>query len=216
MSAFNKFVLQRSSALGISRTEVARRAGISRESLYKLLRGETSNPSIETLHGMAIALNVAPIYLLRTFFDDLRLGCATLLPTLHPNDYISFVRDVSIPDGASVGTNQSIVKTWELQNTGSTPWHNRKLVCQDKDYVIARRMPDGSLQEALDCRLIPERDEIPIPDTQPGEVISVSVSFVTPKLPCSVISTWKMTDAGGKFCFPEFTGIWVSVRVVAL
>lgn len=213
---FQEYVFQRGKALGISRTELARRARISRESLYKLLRGDIANPSVETLHGLALALEVSPLYLLRQYFDDLNLGPGTLLPSRHADDHASFVRDVTVPDDMAVGVNQSFIKVWEIQNTGKLHWHNRQLVCQDDDYVLARRTADGSLVEVMDCHLLPAVRSVPLPDAAPGEILRVSVEFVAPPFPCTVMSMWKIADTEGALCFPDFVGLWVRVRVVAL
>jgi transcriptional regulator with XRE-family HTH domain len=213
---FQEYVFQRGKALGISRTELARRARLSRESLYKLLRGDIANPSVETLHGLALALEVSPLYLLRQYFDDLNLGPGTLFPARHADDHASFVRDVTVPDDMAVGVNQSFVKVWEIQNTGSLHWHDRRLVCQDDEFVLARRTPDGGLQEVMDCHLLPAARSVPLPDAAPGEIVRASVEFTAPSFPCCVMSMWKIADAEGALCFPDFVGIWVRVRVVAL
>jgi transcriptional regulator with XRE-family HTH domain len=213
---FQEYVFHRSSALGLTRTELARRARLSRESLYKLLRGDVANPSIETLHGLAVALEVSPIFLLRQYFDDLNLGPGTLLPALHADDHVAFVRDVTIPDDMAVGINQTFTKTWELQNTGKQVWKGRYLICQDDDFVLARRMEDGSLEEVVDCHLTPAVRRVPMAETKPGETVQVSVDFIAPSFPCTVMSFWKMSDAQGRLCFQDFSGVWVKVRVVAL
>lgn len=213
---FQEYVFQRSATLGLTRTELARRARLSRESLYKLLRGDVASPSIETLHGLAVALDVSPIYLMRQYFDDLNLGPGTLLAPLHDDDHVAFVRDVTIPDDMAVGINQSFTKTWELQNTGQKLWKGRHLICQDDDFVLARRMPDGSLHEVADCHLIPASRQVPMAETKPGETVQVSVDFIAPSVPCTVMSFWKMSDEQGRLCFPDFKGVWVKVRVVAL
>lgn len=213
---FQDYVFQRASTLGITRTELARRARLSRESLYKLLRGDVANPSIETLHGLAVALEVSPIFLLRQYFDDLNLGPGTLLPALKANDHAAFVRDVTIPDDMAVGIKQTFTKTWELQNTGCQCWKGRQLICQDDDFVLARRMPDGTLLEVADCHLTPATRQVPVAETAPGETVQISVDFVAPCFPCTVMSFWKMADEEGGLCFPDFSGVWVKVRVVAL
>lgn len=200
----------------MSRTELARRAGFSRESLYKLLRGDVLNPSIQTLQGLALALEISPIFLLRQYFDALSLGPPTLLSCSHPDDHVSFVRDVTIPDDMAVRVNERFTKTWEIQNTGALTWRGRRLICQDDDYVLAKRLPDGGLEEVMDCHLIPANRTVPIPETPPGGIASISVDFAAPPLPCSVISIWKIADDQGTLCFPEFAGIWAKVRVVSL
>lgn len=213
---FRDYVFQRAKSLKITRTELARRAHLSRESLYKLLRGEIINPSIQTLHGLAIALEVSPIFLLRQYFDDLNLGAATRLPSHHPDDHVSFVRDVTIPDDMAVGVNQRFVKTWEVQNTGGITWRGRQLVCCDDNFVLARRLPGGGLEEVMDSHLIPATRAVPIQELKSGGIAAISVEFVAPSLPCTVMSLWKIVDAQGALCFPDFSGLWVKVRVVSL
>lgn len=213
---FQAYVFSRARALGVSRTELARRAHLSRESLYKLLRGDIANPAISTLHGLAVALEISPLHLIRQYFDDLNLGPGTLLSTHHPDDHSSFVRDVTVPDDMVVGINETFVKTWEIQNTGRLCWQKRQLACQDDDYVLARREPDGRLTAILDCHLNPSQRRIDIPETPSGETVLLSVSFTSPPLPCTAVSVWKMVDADGNLCFPEATGLWARVRVVAI
>lgn len=213
---FEKFLRNRCRQLRISQTELARRAGMSRENLYRLLRGEVTNPSVETLHGLAASLDVSTLQLMRLYFDDLGLGSGTLLPSRHRDDHVAFVRDVTIPDDTLIGPNQSFTKTWAIQNTGRTPWRDRRLACQDEDHVLAKRLPGGLLVPILDCQLVPASHDVPVPDADPGAVVEVSVEFTTPALPCTVLSLWKMTDAEGQLCFPGHTGLWVKVRVVTL
>lgn len=213
---FENYIRSRCRSLGISQTELARRAGMSRENLYRLLRGEVSNPSIETLHGLAASLGVSALQLMRLYFDDLSLGRGTLLPSRQRNDHTSFVQDVTIPDGTLVGPNQAFTKTWAIQNTGDSAWRGRRLICQDEDYVLAKRLSGGFLVPVVDCRLTPAAQVVAVPDAGPGEVVEVSVDFTSPALPCTVISLWKMTDAEGQLCFPGHMGLWVQVRVVRL
>lgn len=213
---FGDFLLQRSKALRLTRTELARRANLSRESFYKLMRGEIANPTIQTLYGLAVALEVSPLFLLRQYFSNLNLGTPTVLPVRQPGDHVSFVRDVTIPDNTAVGLNQRLKKTWEIQNTGRVAWRSRHLVCCDDDFVLARRTPDGGLQEIANCHLRPVARSVPVPDIAPGESAYLSVEFIAPPIPCTVMSLWKIVDDRGATCFPEFSGIWVKVRVVGL
>lgn len=213
---FENYVRDRARQLRLSQTQLARRAGVSRESLYRLLRGEVSNPSITTLYGLAASLETSALHLIRLYFDDLNLGPGTLLPSEFERDHVSFVHDVTIPDNSVVGPNQTIQKIWAIQNTGGTAWRSRQLVCQDDDYVLARRLPGGGLVPVLDCQLVPSTSRVGIPDADPGDVVEVKVELHTPAYPCTVMSVWKMADADGQLCFPGHTGLWVKVRVIAL
>lgn len=95
-------VLHCSRELGLSKTELCKRAGISREALYRLLRGDLHQMSLETLIGLAAALQTAPLHVARLAYHEFSSAPPTLLPTQHAGDHVSFVRDVTYPDGAVV------------------------------------------------------------------------------------------------------------------
>ncbi|MCK2126663.1 NBR1-Ig-like domain-containing protein [Thauera aromatica] len=213
---FEQYVRARCRTLRISISELALRAGTSREHLYRLMRGEVFNPSLQTMHGLASGLNVSTLYLLRHYFEELNLGGGIELPGRHEGDQESFVHDVTIPDGTLLGPNQAFTKTWAIQNTGDLAWAGRRLVCVDEDYVLAKRQPCGKLLPVLDNQLLPGCRETAVPDCLPGEVVEISLQFTTPALPCTTLSLWKMVDAEGQPCFPGNIGLWVKVRVVAL
>ena len=213
---FDAFILSRCHDLAISKMEFARRAGISRETLYRLLRGDIRSATIETIYGVARAAQVAPIQLLRLAYHNLADMPATTLTTLHAGDHSSLVQDVTIPDNDIVYANQTFTKVWELQNTGKVAWKNRSYRCVDEHLVLARREIDGSLTAVLDANLEPETRIIAVPDTPPGGIVRAKVNFKAPEQPCTVMSLWKMFDADGQMCFPEFTGIWCKVQVVTI
>lgn len=216
MESLESVVFQRCKTLKISRKELAERAQVSRETLYRLLRGEITRASIDTVYRLARALQLAPIHLLRLVYHDLDIGPGTMLKTLHPGDHQSFVRDVTIPDNEVVGANQLFTKVWEVQNTGKLVWERRAYRCVDDEIVLARRSEDGSLEPLIEAGLIPETRIVPCPALRPGEVGQVRVTFRAPRHPCSTMSLWKMFDESGEPCFPEHTGLWCKVHVVTL
>jgi hypothetical protein len=55
---------------------------------------------------------------------------------------------------------------------------------------------------------------VPIPDTQPGETIDISVTFKTPHLPGSCRTDWKTSDDRGNLYFPNMHGLFSIVNVV--
>ncbi|HJV72466.1 NBR1-Ig-like domain-containing protein [Ideonella sp.] len=210
------FLLRRCRELGLSKTELCQVAGISRETFYRLLRGDLHNVTFKTLLGLAAALHTAPLHLARLIYHELGAASLTLLPTRHDGDHASFVRDVTYPDGEVVSAGQEFVKTWEVQNTGSITWEGRSYRCEDAHLVLARRENDGSLTPVLDANLIPDRWDIPCPPTPPEAIIQVSVTFRAPPLPCTALSLWKMYDADGRLSFPQFSGLWCKVQVLRL
>ena len=101
-----QFLLRRSRDLGLSKTELCKRANISRETLYRLLRGDLRSITFETLIGLAAALDAAPLHVARLVYQEFRSCPATELPTQHVGDHASFVRDVTFPDDGVVPAGQ--------------------------------------------------------------------------------------------------------------
>lgn len=56
-------------AEGISQQELARRSGVLQQTISKIEKGETTNPGVETLNALAIAMG-------RTLGDVFRTGAA--------------------------------------------------------------------------------------------------------------------------------------------
>lgn len=201
---------------------VARKAGVSRETLYRIMRGNGKRASVETICGVARAAGIAPVALLRLMFHDLDSGGLTQLPVQHSGDHISFLADVTIPDGSTVLAGQRFKKIWALQNTGGVEWVERQLRCVDADLVSARWVVPKSgrgrrvLEPDLSPGLAPSKQEVPVPRTPSGGTVEISVTFRAPLLPCDTLSRWKMVDADGKLCFPEHTGVWCAVSVVSI
>jgi transcriptional regulator with XRE-family HTH domain len=211
-----EFLLRRCRELGLSKTELCKHADISRETLYRLLRGDLRNVTFQTLIGLAAALRTAPLQLARLVYHEIGTGPPTVLPTTHLGDHASFVRDVTYADNDTVSAGQEFVKTWAVQNTGTVVWRGRRYRCEDDDLVLARRSADGSLTPVLDANLVALEREIACPDAQPNQIVQVSVRFRAPPLPCTAISSWRMYDGVGQLCFPSFSGLWCKVRVMRL
>jgi transcriptional regulator with XRE-family HTH domain len=207
------------SARGITLSAIAKRANVSRETLYRIMRGEGKGASVATLCNVSRALGLAPIVLLRAIYHDLDMGVPTLLPVSRKGDHISFIADATIPDGAMVLAGQKFVKTWVIQNTGSVTWVNRKLKCFDSELVAAKcvtRAGKRVLEEDVSPGLKPTKSLVLIPETASGESAKISVTFKAPLLPCDAISRWKMVDENDGLCFPEHTGLWCAVSVVSI
>ena len=207
------------SSKGTTHSEIARKAGVSRETLYRILRGNGKRASVETICSVARAAGIAPVVLLRLMFHDLDSGGLTLLPVQHEKDHISFLADVTIPDGSTVLAGQRFKKTWAIQNTGGVAWIGRRFRCVDSDLVSARwlvRNGERVLVPDLTPGLVPSKHEVPVPRTDSGDTAEISVTFRAPLLPCDTISRWKMVDAEGKLCFPEHSGVWCAVSVVSI
>jgi transcriptional regulator with XRE-family HTH domain len=80
------YLEQRITLLGISKSEAARRAGISRQTWYRLLSADMTDVKLSTIIRLAEALETSPLHLLRLYFGETSADEAS---RLHPlaNDY---------------------------------------------------------------------------------------------------------------------------------
>jgi Ig-like domain-containing protein len=125
---------------------------------------------------------------------------ATVEAPLVPGDATKFDADVTIPDGTVVRPNQEFVKTWEIRNTGSVVWPNRYLRRED------------SQARSDSCRSVPRA---PILRPGSGRAVRISVTLTAPSGPADCLVVWKTVDEQGRYFFPGFAGLWVTVKVAA-
>jgi len=209
------YIRQRAFALDISISELAKRAKLSRQGLYKIFDEQVIEVRLSTLIRLAHVLKVHPIELFRRIFSRRDFSVPYSPGTKHQRDYSGFVRDVTFPDNSIVLIDQNFKKCWEIQNLGDVEWVNRRLVCTDDELYIVKKDSDELIRLA-DQNLVPEHSEVVIPRTPPGETVSISVNFKAPSFPCTTISYWKMVDEEGDFCFPEMKGLWCKVIVISV
>lgn len=109
-------------------------------------------------------------------------------------DDAAFISDITIPDGTIVSPNQSLEKTWQMRNTGSSIWGNGyELV-----FTRGNRM-NGSAS-------------VPVPTTSPGAEVDISVTLTAPNADGNHRGYWQLRNPQGTFFGPE---IWVDIEVVS-
>ena len=114
-------------------------------------------------------------------------------------DNTKFLGDVTVPDGTPVRAGTTVLKVWEIQNTGSIPWHERYLQRMDLPPAPgACRTPDRVL----------------IGDTPPGDHVMISVPLTAAEKPGRCWIGWKMVDAAGRELFTTRRPVYVLVTVV--
>lgn len=212
-SALGRFLESRTTELGLTLSEVARRAAKSRQTLHALSQTHARLPELQTLIDLALVLGVHPLRLIHLVFEDVRL------PTKHERahalrgDKSIFLSDVTVPDGTVVLAGSMFTKTWEVQNVGTVAWEGRELRCMDEEVLVTtRRGEEMRVSEGL----LPARTSIPIPFTPPGGIVTLSVDFTAPALPCTCVTYWKAFFADGTSCFPHSVGLTCKVRVLSM
>lgn len=83
---FANYLGQRIAMLGISKSEAARRADISRQTWYRLLGADMTDVKLSTIIRLAEALETSPLHLLRIYFGETSADEAPQLSSL-ANDY---------------------------------------------------------------------------------------------------------------------------------
>lgn len=119
-----------------------------------------------------------------------------------PGDASEFIADVTIPDGTLMAPGERFIKTWRIHNVGTVSWRGRHL---------ARLGPAGAEGQ------VSTPPQVPIPDTEPGEVVDVSVPCRAHVLAGSSQAHFKMADEDGRFYFPDrySAGLVLAITVVS-
>lgn len=200
---------ERTNQLELTKSELANSAGISRQTLYKLLNAEITEAKLSTLIKLSQVLRLHPLDLLRIYFDGAAIN--------NQNDSSGFMGDVTYPDNSIVMINQRFTKVWSVKNLGNKTWQNRKLICVDEHLNVS--ISDSNTDNIhINCQrgLVPTIDSISIPKVQPGESVELSVEFQAPPYPCTAISYWKSINRNGEYCFPDKEGLSCLVKVIGL
>ncbi|MFO1327843.1 MAG: NBR1-Ig-like domain-containing protein [Rubrivivax sp.] len=213
MNALGRFLRTRASELRMTLAEVARLAGVSRQTLYSMSRtGQL--PEMQSLVNLSTALEVHPLKLMQLVFEDYPLPVRTQNRQRQRGDQTIFLQDVTIPDGALVMAGSRFTKVWEVQNVGTEAWVDRYLACMD-DQIDVRAVHSGERMPVI-AQLVPVERRIAVPSTPPGAVVRLAVEFVAPAIPATCVSYWKSVYADGSLCFPEAVGLSCLVRVVTM
>ncbi len=109
--------------------------------------------------------------------EDLRDPC---------DDQLTFVDDVTVPDGTVFAPGEEIVKTWKVKNSGTCEWLSK--------YTI-RQLSGSSMGAEQKQKLHP---------IAPGENGDITITFTAPETPGSYYSQWQAYNAQGKSFGQDF------------
>jgi hypothetical protein len=147
--------------------------------------------------GQACGLFIAAVTATR---PPQRRSLADRPPYPIPGDASSFVADVTVRDGTIMPPYFEFEKIWRIRNSGPVPWEGR---------LLARRGP-------LAGHGLPHsKRRVPIPDTEPGQEVDISVWVMSQPLAGSSQANWKMVDDDGWEYFPDRypLGLVLSIKV---
>lgn len=105
---------------------------------------------------------------------------------------LSYVDDVTIPDGTSFAPGEEVVKTWRVENSGTCKWGQR--------YTL--RYQGGSSMGAA------AKQELP--SIAPGTEGNITITFTAPEYEGSYYSSWiAYDDQGNPFGDDVYVEIYV-------
>ncbi|HNZ14847.1 MAG TPA: NBR1-Ig-like domain-containing protein [Anaerolineaceae bacterium] len=113
---------------------------------------------------------------------------------------LSFVADVTIPDGTKIPGGNTFTKTWRIKNTGSCTWDERF----DVAFVRGTQLAASAI---YDFRKV----------VKPGETVEISIEMTAPTTNGVYTSEWQMVNPNGvKFGGgPKSDGtFWAKIEVV--
>lgn len=113
------------------------------------------------------------------FGPELAVDWRVVAPAGRPADGATWVADLTIPTGARLSPGQKFTKTWRLRNSGAVAWGaGYRLVCAGDN-------PLGGPAAW------------PLPPTEPGEEVDVSIEGVAPVTAGRHRATWQAQSPGG-------------------
>ena len=104
----------------------------------------------------------------------------TPAPTASPacTNNLTYLQDLSIPDGSQVATGSMLDKRWKVRNSGTCNW--------DDNYQI--KLVDGNELGAKEQSLYPARS---------GTELTIQIIFTAPNEPGTYQSAWQAYDPQG-------------------
>jgi transcriptional regulator with XRE-family HTH domain len=120
-------------------------------------------------------------------------------PLASLRDSSGFVSE-TIPDGTIMQPGERFEKTWTIRNDGELVWEDRLL---------------SRIGIASGVGLITTPATIPIPVTEPGETVTLTVPSIAHSVQGTSLAAFKMTDPQGRLLFPDryFPGLQMQITV---
>lgn len=213
----SNFLKQRANALNFSVTAISKKAGISRQTWYRLINADIKQIRIETLNRVAEALQVSLNDLSYFYIKKQNLQKKQLFKTIYISDNYPFIKEQTTSLDVLVGEEEVFEQQWKIVNKGKSHWINRRLVCVDEVFSIFVKNTNRELSSERCCNyagLKPKHTYINLPLMAHGDYVIVSMQFSAPKKLGSIISFWKMLNVHGEVCFPDNVGLSCQVNVV--
>lgn len=140
-----------------------------------------------------------PAYKAPTFrptVGETQVNISTVTPSVQESSVctndLTFIEDLTIPDGNTMAAGSSQEKQWKVKNSGTCAWTG--------DYTIQLISGDDLGTESSQS----------LASTAPGSELIISLYFTVPANAGRYTSTWRAFDAAGK----PF-GNWFSIEIIS-
>jgi transcriptional regulator with XRE-family HTH domain len=191
---------------GVKQTDIATDLGIDQGQLSRIERGQNPAPERVTRYygeRFGAADLLASLVDVARENDRERRNLSPLLiarQARYPleGDEATFVSETPA-DGLSVPCGATYVKSWTIRNSGSVPWHGRRL----------RR-----IGPTLGPWTLGSERHTPIADTEPRAMVTISVLIKTPHMETAAVAQWKMVDADDLLYFPTTYSVGLGLYVL--
>ena len=115
-----------------------------------------------------------------------------------PCNAVSFVQDVTIPDGTNIVVGNGFTKTWRLKNTGSCTWNSSYSLVFDK----GEKMNGPDAQPLIGGTVAP------------GQTVDVSVNLTAPASAGNYRGYWRLRDGSGVLFGLSTGSFWADIKAV--
>lgn len=127
-------------------------------------------------------------------FFGARLFADIVVAAPEAADSLTFITDVTIADGTRVRTGQIFDKVWRVRNSGGRVWGD--------GYRLVLATGDG----------LGAPDPSPLPPTNPGQTVDISLTLTAPDAPGRYVTTWRVMTPDGR----SLSDLFVDIQVVQL
>lgn len=161
-----------------------------------LVRRDVWSVGSDAIHLLLDEVQRDPRRKLIRFWRDRDELERTLLDDVFTLDDSTLIEQ-SVRDGSFVKVGSSFEQTWEIENTGFCVWEER------------------AVRELATEHLSAETSLVPVPRTEPGQRVKISVRFTAPEQPRNCRSVWQAVEGQEQHvCFPWAPGLWCQVLAV--
>jgi transcriptional regulator with XRE-family HTH domain len=191
---------------GVTQTEIARNLEIDQSFISMIERGKRPAPDRvvryygERFGGMDLLLGLVDI---ARENDRQRRKLSPLLVARQARypldgDRATFIAEEP-PDGSMIPCGVRFTKRWTIRNSGTVRWRGRRL----------RR-----IGPTLGPWTLGSERHTPLPDTDPGETVTISVEIGTPHMETAAVAQWKVVDIDDLLYFPTTYSVGLGVYVL--